>query len=390
MTQQADVVIVGAGIMGCSAAFHLAQRGMQVTVLEREHIGAGGTGRSSAIIRQHYSHELTSRMALYSLRIFERFREAIGADCGFTRTGWVALASPEYRAAAEANVAMHRRLGIRTELVDVKTVRDLIPGIRVDDAAVAVYEPDSGYADPHLTVTGYADAARRLGARFVLGEPVTAVRFDGDRVAGVSTPRAQYDAPILIDCAGPWASRVAAFAAVDLPVTSSRVQVAAFRRPAGPAQHPVIMDFINGTYLRSETGALTLAGSIDPGEAADVVDPDDYPEHADDEFVANMARGVVARWPAMEDSECRRGYASLYGVTPDWHPVIDEVPAASGFFVCAGFSGHGYKLAPAVGLLVGDLVTREAEPTFPATMFRYDRFRAGDLVRGRYRYSIAG
>jgi glycine/D-amino acid oxidase-like deaminating enzyme len=151
-----------------------------------------------------------------------------------------------------------------------------------------------------------------------------------------------------------------------------------------------VIDFINGIYLRPETGNISLVGSIDPAEANDVVDPDDFPEHASSEFLEEMGEQFVKRYPPMESSECLDGYASLYSVTPDWHPIIDEVPAGSGSYICSGFSGHGFKLAPAVGLMTADLITKVKDPEFPTFLFRLSRFAEGDLVKGQYEYSIFG
>jgi glycine/D-amino acid oxidase-like deaminating enzyme len=390
MDKTCDVLIIGAGIMGCSAALHLAQRGLEVTVLERDTIGAGGTGRSSAIIRQHYSNELTARMALHSLQVFQDFDARVGGDCGFQQTGWVAIAAAGDRAGLEANLQLQRSFGINTGTITAADFVDMMPGVAAEDLVVAAYEPDSGYADPHLTVNAYADAARRNGARILVNTEVTGVRMSGDKIIGVESTGGQYDAPVALNCAGPWGGRVAAMCGVEVPIVSSRVQVAVFKRPAEYTGHPVVMDFVNGVYLRPETGNLTLVGSIDPAEADDVVDPDDYAEYADTEFITNMGEQMLLRYPPMESSESMGGYASLYSVTPDWHPIIDEVPAGSGCFICSGFSGHGYKLGPAVGLMVADLITGKQDPEFPTDLFRLGRFEAGELIRGAYEYSIAG
>jgi glycine/D-amino acid oxidase-like deaminating enzyme len=152
----------------------------------------------------------------------------------------------------------------------------------------------------------------------------------------------------------------------------------------------VIVDFVCGAYLRPETGDLTLVGSIDPAEATAVADPDNYAEHVDPEYVSAVGELALRRYPAMGESESTGGYAGLYAVTPDWHPIVDEIPADSGHFVCSGFSGHGYKLGPAVGSMVADLVTAAPDPTFPAHTFRVARFADHDEVRGQYEYSIAG
>jgi sarcosine oxidase subunit beta len=210
-------------------------------------------------------------------------------------------------------------------------------------------------------------------------------------VEGVDTSRGAYDAPVVVNCAGPWGARVAALAGVEVPINSCRVQVAFFRRPAGHEKaHPVVADFVHALYWRAETGALTLVGLIDPAEAEAVVDPDGYPENVDMDFVEFVGERLVLRYPAMEKSDFAGGYAALYAITPDWHPLIDELIPGSGLYICAGFSGHGFKLGPAVGLMTADMVAGQETPGMDRALFRLQRYAEGEPVRGRYEYSIAG
>lgn len=391
MAHTYDVIIIGAGIMGCSAAVELAGRGLSVALVDKKHVGDGPTGKSSAIIRQHYSNEVTARMALYSLGVFQDFRERIGDECGFIRQGFLVLVEAKDRAGLEANVALQRGVGIRTELVSPEVVGELMPGVERADLVAAAYEPDSGYADPYLTVTAYARAARRLGVSVFQNTEVTGVRFHAGKVIGVESARDRLDAPVVLNSAGAWGARVAAMAGVPVPINSCRVQVAFFRRPPGhEAPHPVVGDFVNAIYFRPETGNLTLAGLIDPAEADAVVDPDNYSENTNYDFVLEVGERLVRRYPALEESESAGGYASLYAITPDWHPVVDELLPGGGFFICSGFSGHGFKLGPAVGVMVADMITGASEPEFDPYLFRLSRFADGDLVRGQYEYSIVG
>ncbi|GIK41758.1 MAG: oxidoreductase [Chloroflexota bacterium] len=391
MSQTFDVVVIGGGISGCSTAFQLAQRGLKVALLEKDNIGAGPSGKSSAIIRQHYSNELTARMALYSLRVFQNFKEQVGGECGFTRTGFVCVVAAKDLAGLEANVALQRRVGIQTELLSPESVHEIMPALETADVVRAAYEPESGYADPYLTVNAYADAARRVGVKIFQETEVTGVRFASGKVVGVDTANEKFDAPLVLNCAGPWAARVARMVGVEAPINPCRVQVSLFARPAGyEAAHPVIADFIHATYFRSETGQLTLVGLIDPGEANAIVNPDNFKEQVDPDFVLDSGERLIRRFPSMERSQSTGGYAALYDITPDWHPIIDEVPAGSGFFICAGFSGHGFKLGPAVGVMAADLLARSSTPEFDPSIFRLSRYAEDQPVRGQYEYSIAG
>jgi sarcosine oxidase subunit beta len=390
MASTFDAVLIGGGIMGSATAFELARRGMKVAVLEKGALASGSTGRSSAIVRQHYSNEVTARMARWGLDVFRDFDERVGGESGFVNAGFLVLVPAEDIEGLRANVTLQQSVGIDTRILSTEEIPEVMPGVASADLVAAAYEPTAGYADPHLTTTGFCEAAKRHGARFFFNREVTGIRFVGDRVAGVDTAAGPVDAGVVVNCAGPWGARVAAMAGLDVPVASCRAQVAVFRRPeARRGPHPVVLDFVHASYFRPETGDLMLVGLIDPSEAEDVVDPDRYLEHTDDAFEQLVGERWIRRCPAMEAAERRRGYAGLYAITPDWHPVIDEVPAGSGHFVCTGFSGHGFKLGPAVGRLTADLVTGE-RPLFDAHPVRLARYEEGDPVRGRYEYSITG
>jgi sarcosine oxidase subunit beta len=391
MSNNYDVIVIGAGIMGCSSAFHLASRGLEVVLLEQGIVGESPSSESSAIIRQHYSNELTARMALHCLHVFQNFSDLIGGECGYSKTGVVMLVGDQDHSGLEANIDLQQSLGIRTSIIDAHLLRDIIPGIIVPETIAASYEPEGGYADPYLTVTAFAKAGVRNGVEIHQDTKVVDILFEGDKVSGVRTSTADYFAPLVLNTAGAWGAQVARMANVEAPINACRVQVAFFRGPeeyAGP--HPVVGDFVNASYFRSETGGLTLSGLIDPAEAEAIVDPDNYNKNVDFGFVADVGERLVRRYMPMAESENTGGFASLYAITPDWHPIIDEVPKGSGFFLCSGFSGHGFKLGPAIGLLIADMITGVSEPEFDVSSFRYNRFEEDDLVQGQYEYSILG
>ncbi len=393
MLSIADVVVIGAGITGASAAFQLAQRGLQVAVVEKRFIAAGSTGKSGAIIRQHYSNETTARMALHSLRVFQNFAEVVGGDAGFVTTGFVTLVEAKDRAGLEENIAMQRAIGVNTHLVSVDDLRELDIHIADADTVAAAYEPESGYADPASTATSFAEAARQRGAQIYQDTRVTGIEMSGGRVTGVQTTHGNIATRAVVNCANAWAPLIGKMVGVDLPIEASRHQVATFQRPRAYAKpHPTAGDFINKIYYRPEGSLLTLVGSIDPSEAMQKVDPDHYNESADYAFIEDAAQRIRNRYPFMEQALSKGGWAGIYGVTPDWHPIIDEIPGGSGFFVAAGFSGHGFKLGPAVGVMIADMVTHASAPTagLARALFRYSRFAENQPVRGKYEYSIVG
>jgi len=316
MGQTYDVIIIGAGIMGCSTALELSKRGLKVAVLEKSTIGTGSTGKSSAIIRQHYSNEVTARMAHHSLGVFQNFSDTVTGECGFTQSGFLVLTSASDVKGLQENVALHRKLGIETEIINRDEIQKRWPYIALGETTLAAYEPQSGYADPNLTLNGYVQAAKDHGARVYQETRVAGIRLAGGKVIGVDTPLESYDAPVVINCGGPWGAGIARLAGVELPINSCRVQAAFFRRPSPYKDpHPVVADFVHAVYWRPETGDLTLVGLIDPEEENYIVDPDAYNENVDFDFIADAGERLVKRFPALEDSESAGGFAALYAIT---------------------------------------------------------------------------
>lgn len=381
-----EVVIVGGGVMGLFIAHHLARHGVRPLVLERAFPGAGSTGKSGAICRQHYSLEFTAAMARDSLRVYSDFQERVGGTAGFVACGMVLLVRPEDRAGLESNLAMQRGLGIHTELLEAAGLSEALPGARIEEDAVGCYEPQAGYCDPVLVLRSLAEAVRRSGGTIREGVPVTDIEVAGDRVVGVRTPEGSLAAERVVLCAGPWTPFLAERVGWDSEIRSMRVQNAVFRRPPELEGGPVCIDFVNEMYAK-HTGPETHVGSIDPAET-EVAHPEEYDEGVADAYVDRAHARLVRRFPAMERAIRFGGYGALYSVTPDWHPVIGPA-GPDGLYLCSGFSGHGFKLAPSVGEVVAaELVG--VEPLYDFTPLRPQRFAEGRQVGGRYSYSILG
>ncbi len=387
-----DVIVIGGGITGTSTAYQLARRGYQVTLLEKSHLGAGSTGRTGGIIRQHYSNEITARMALRSLHVWRDFDEQVGGDCGWVHTGALFIVGPNDTDGLKANIALQQRVGIRVELLDGQAVQDIAPYFNVDDIGAAAYEPDAGYADGALAATAYANRARDFGAVIRQGVAARAITAQSGRVTGVQTDDGVISAPVVVNAAGPWGTQLARTAGYETPAEPSRHQIAVFQHPPGleASPHPMVGDFIQGFYLRAETGRLTLAGSLEASEAENKADPDHYNENVDMAFNVAMSEFTERRMPPMRDARVGRGWAGLYCVTPDWHPIIGAMPGLEGFICAYGFSGSGFKMGPVVGEMVADLATGERQCPIDPYPFRFERFAEGTLVTGQYSYSIIG
>jgi sarcosine oxidase subunit beta len=392
MPQTCDILIVGGGVIGTSIAYHLAaRRAGRVVLLEKAYLGAGSSGKSGAIVRQHYSNRLTASMAQKSLRVFERFADQFGGPPVFTRTGMAIIVNDRDRAGLEANMAMQRELGIDVRRVSAEELADIDPNARLADDEIAAFEAEAGYVEAVQVVASFADAARREGADVRTGVEVRAVLAEGGKAAGVETNEGRYECGALVLAAGPWAAALAKTAKVALPVQACRTQVALFRRPPDCTRRGTIYgDFVQGIYFKPTHGELVHAGSLAGEEVNDPADPDDYDEAADGSWLPTIRQRVSRRYPAMHRCYGRGGYGALYAITPDWHPILDRLPGTEGVYCAAGFSGHGFKLSPVVGQLMAELIVDGRAQTLDVTPLRLARFEQDDLVKTPYSYGVMG
>jgi sarcosine oxidase, subunit beta len=386
MTDRAEVVIIGGGVTGASIAYHLAQKGARdVVVLEKNFLASAATGKSSACIRQHYSTPETCRMVLASLRFFERFEELTGGrPASFVRTGYLLGVDDRLRRPMEAAVALQQSVGIDVRLLSPGEMRAIEPRLQVDDLVAGCYEPGAGYADPAQTTQGLAGAARDRGVRFLEQTEVVGILTRGDRVTGVRTSRGEIAASVVVNAAGTWGDRLAALVGLAVPLTVCRhkINLIAWPKEAqGP--HPMVYDFVTNIYTRPETGGLLLVGPLDSTEADDRADPDAYREGLTlDETLDGLER-AARRFPVLEQGTVAKGYAGCFDVTPDWHPILDRA-GPEGSYLAIGFSGHGFKLAPAVGAMMADLILDGPRPGSDIAAFPLSRFAEGKPIRGTY------
>lgn len=380
-----DVAVIGAGVHGASAAYHLASRGVRTVIFERDAPALGPTGRSSGICRAYYTNPFLARTARESIGMLERFTDITGGhDAGFRRTGFLFLQRSEEIERVQELLARLSEVGVVTELLDGEALAERFPTFDRTGIGVGVWERDAGYADPAATTVGLFGRAVELGAVARLGRVVTALERHRRGVTIVTSDGDRTECLKVLIAAGPWTRPLARQVGVDLPLTVERHVVAVFRwgRAEPVTAHA---DVAAGYYFRPEGAEQFLVGSLHPGTPAD---PDRFPEDVAEEEIHALAEPVLRRVPRLASSEVQGGWASLYDVSPDWQPVIGEI--ALGVFVDAGTSGHGFKLAPALGRHVADLVTGEAtEPGLKEfDPFRFERGR--DLAAGFGRSRILG
>jgi glycine/D-amino acid oxidase-like deaminating enzyme len=388
----ADVVVVGGGLEGTAIAWELTRRGgTDVVVCERDTVGSGGTGKSSGVVRCHYGVSTLAAMATRSLELFENAEELLGEDIGFRQTGYVVGVGEPDVAALRASLANQRAVGVQTEEIDAVEVARLWPAAELTDFAAFGWEARGGYGDAYRTAQAYAGAARRAGARIRQGTAVTAVLADRDRVTGVRlADGSEIAAGAVVVAAGPWSVPLLAAHGIELPITVHREAIVLLDPGADLGPVPVFSDLVSLQYIRADGGGQLLFGNSDLS-VPEPADPDDYLNRATPDFLDMAVEKIAHRFPGLPDASVTGTYAGCYDVTPDFNPVVSEAPL-DGLFVAAGFSGHGFKISPAVGRLVADLVLdgKSADPDVPEADLRLSRFAEGDLLTSPFPYGGAG
>ncbi len=384
----AEAVVIGGGVMGCSILYNLAARGLtNAVLLERDLLGSGSTGRSSGVVRMHYSNEVHANMAWQSLKVFQNFDDLIGGDCGLTQTGFMIFTGDDDLPAFHSNVAMQKKCGIQTSIISRKEAKELAPEFYVDDCAAIAYEPISGYADPSGTAAAYSARARDLGASVILQSPATGIEVKGGKVVAVTTAVRRLETPAAVVATGTWSRRFLLQHGIDLPLEATRHEVIHLRRPMDKLPyHPGGGDIANMVYFRPESTDLTLVGN---GNMEDLVeDPELFAARPTQRFIQDVWTRLARRIPVMAEAEYTTGYAGLYTSTPDSHPIMDKVEGIDGLYICTGFSGHGFKLSPMVGVLMAELILEGKATTIDISTLRMSRFREGELNQPAYGFKV--
>ena len=387
MKRTADAVVIGGGVMGCSILYNLALKGISNTLLlEMNALGSGSTSRSQAILRMHYSNEVTTRMAWESLRVYQSFEEVIGGPSGYTKTGYALIVDGSDRHALQDNVAMQQAVGVDTAEMSPEELMEAAPTLRISGDEACAFEPESGYADTHSVTQSYAEAARRLGASIATQAPTLSVEVLGGRAVGVRTPHGSVSTPLVVVAAGPWSRQVLSKVGIEAPLETVRHQVFVLRRPESLEQmHPIIGDVVNDLSARPDIGGLTLVG-VGEDERGD---PDGYDQGVDMQMFRGVAERLEQRMPGMSQASFLRGWSGLFTITPDWHPILDKAGQIDGLYVAVGFSGHGFKLAPMIGVTMAELIAERPGPTtIDISQLGMDRFAGGRLLRSRYGMSV--
>jgi sarcosine oxidase, subunit beta len=367
LPQSADVVVVGGGVIGTSAAFHLAEAGVDVCLLERDELAGGSTSRAAGGFRAQFSDPLNVALGLRSIEAFMRFAERPGSEIDLHQVGYLFLLDREEDVAAfREGVALQNELGVPSRFVELEQVRELCPIAGLEGVLAATYCPLDGYASPEAVVQGYAAGTRAHGGTVQTGCGVTGIRLAGPEIAAVETTLGAIATGTVVCAAGAWSPEIAAHVGVELPVQPYLREVG-FTGPSDglPPTIPLTVDFTSGLYFHREGPGL-LFGMADRDQ------PPGFDASADPAWLEKVIEVAERRLPSLLDMGIAGGWKGYYEVTPDHNALVGEANV-SRFLYATGFSGHGFLQGPATGEIVRDLVLRQ-EPFVDLSPLSVERF----------------
>ncbi len=376
LPKTADVVIIGGGIMGTSTAYHLARKGAgRVVLVEKEpFFGMMSTGQCAGGIRHQFSSEINIRFSIESIRMLERFPEEMDQDIDLRFTGYLFLLTHEEDVRAfRKNVALQHSLGVMTQWLEPEEIARMVPLVNLEGVLAGTFYERDGLCDPSSVVQGYVKNARRLGARLFTDTAATGIRTRGNRIVAVETTRGVIETPVVVNACGAWAPHIGRMVGVDIPIVPLRRQIVVTTPiPEIPPDFPFVIFFREALYFHRE-GEGILTGKSNPNETPG------YKLDVDPEWELIHMEEAMYRLPVLERAGLLAHWAGLYEVTPDAHPILGRIPTVDGFYVMAGFSGHGFMHGPVAGLLMAEEILDGRAHTINIDPFRYDRFLTGDL-----------
>jgi len=363
-------VVIGAGCVGASIAYHLGRRGVKgVTVLEAEPFaGAGSTSKAAGGIRAQFSTPINVQISMLSIAHLERYTEEMETDPVFFQVGYLfVLSDAERWASFRRQAEMQRALGLPVQTLTPAETLALVPGLRVDDVLGATFCPKDGIANPHEITQAYVAQARRLGARFEFGRAARGLTLEQGRVTGVVTDAGPIATPLVVNAAGPWAAEIARWAGVELPVLPYRRHCFTTEPLTFVNERmPMIVDMKSRVYMHRESGGMLLG-------LANREEPPGFNLSVDWEFLERIVEPAIHRLPALEAAAVSNGWAGLYETTPDHNAVLGPAPGVEGLMLANGFSGHGLMHAPAVGQLIAEWIV-DGRPSLDLRPLRLGRF----------------
>lgn len=375
-----DVIIIGGGIVGISAAYWLAKKGAgRIALLERDiMLGNGSTCKSAGGIRAQFSSAINIQIQKEAVELYANFKERIGGDPEFLQHGYLFMATnAKQMEGFQKNIELQRRFGLDVRALTTEQVGKIAPYVNLDGIVGGAFSPSDGYADPHGAIQGFWDRCKEMGVEIHFQTEVTGLKRAGDRLTTAETPVGDFTADLFINGAGAWCGALGKMVGVKLPVEPVRRML--FVTKPMPTETsgirsdmPMTIDMGSGVYFRRESGGILfgLANKDEPAGFDTTIDWD---------FFEVMIEAAVNRIPVMGEAEILRGWAGLYDTSPDEHAVIGKIPGFSNFYLISGFSGHGFMQAPIATRLVAEWIV-DGRPSIDIEPLRIERFEQGQLL----------
>ncbi|RLF52609.1 MAG: FAD-binding oxidoreductase [Thermoplasmata archaeon] len=352
MIKKTDVVIIGGGVNGCSLAYNLAKRGIDVTLFEKKYLSSGATGACGAGIRQQWSTKENALLAIESVKIFEKLSRELDEDIEFRQGGYLIMVHDEEEMKqAEKNVSMQRSLGLKVDILEPDEINDIVPILDVKgiNAVGATFCPSDGHANPFKTTFAYANAARKLGAKLYTHTTVNKIRVKDGTVVGVSTDKGFIKTSVVVNAAGVWSRDIARLTGVKLPNVPFRKEIMATER-FKLLFEAMVISFKDGIYFSQQREGQIVGGIPIPGEKSG------YKTMPTFAFLQHMAKTLTRYAPVLKHVNMLRHWTGFYDVTPDARPILGETPGIKGFIQCNGFSGHGFMISPMVTKILTEYI----------------------------------
>jgi sarcosine oxidase subunit beta len=372
--READVVIVGGGIMGLSLAYQLAKLGQKkVVVLEQSYLCSGASGRNGGGVRAQWSSELNIRLMRESIRLCESFAQEMGINVWFRQGGYLFLARSKAQLdALEKSAKLQNTLGLRTRIVSANEARGIVPELSTEGLVGASFNPDDGVVFPWPFVWGYQKACEALGVTVLPFTPVTSIGTENGAISCVRTMYGQIATRLVVNAAGAWSPEIAKMVGVEMPNKPHRHEICSME-PLKPFLKPLVADLESGLYF-SQSMRGEIVGGISNAKV-----PEGLDQNSSARFLGLYARGLVSAMPRLGAVRVLRQWAGCYDITPDANPILGFVDEVEGFFVMAGFMGHGFMMAPVIGKLCAEhLVEQKDDEVFRRWNLR--RFARGELL----------
>lgn len=376
MNKTADIVIIGGGISGCAIAYNLAKKGMEnIILVEKDFLTSGATGACGAGIRMQWGTELNCELSKMSIEFFENANEILeyDRDIEFNQGGYLLVAGTEKEDEQfKKNVKLQNSLGIPSKYLTPKEAKEIVPHMDETKIIGATFCPKDGHLNPFHTTEAYALAAKRLGVEIMLHTEVTGIDVEDGKIAGVHTNKGYIATPKVVNAAGGHAKIIGEMAGVDIPVYPERHQVLV-SEPVEPLQGPMYMGFSLNIYCQQVPHGSFIIGRGDNTEPRDLRNTSSW------QFMESMAKTTAELLPVLSKLNIVRQWAEQYTMTEDAHPIYGKVKDVEGFYLAVGFSGHGFMLGPATGVLMSEIILEEPL-TIDISGLDMERFERGELV----------